>query len=288
MAGPTSARGGGTELENEVPEGPVDRWRPVDGRAGSLLTEGWHSLSQPLPGLRLDGTAIAVPFGTDLGRGSALDPPGALLRFQTEDEQTFAATVEPPPPGHEVGLAAYADPQHHYAALLRMGAAGLEIILRRTADDLTSEAIQPWPATGPVRIEITATPSSYRFAAEGGGLRVEIGRGSARLLSAEACELFVGAHSRPLRLRPAERKRYLHRYCDRLNAAPSKPLAGLNKVVRHFPWTLARPAEAYVERDTSALAGRPRAPRGRATTEGAKGGGIQSCHSSGQPCGRRP
>jgi hypothetical protein len=102
--------------------------------------------------------------------------------------------VEPPAPGREVGLAAYADPQHHYAALLRAGAAGPEIVLRRVVDDLATETAQPWPAAGPVRIELTATPSSYRFAAKGGGIRVEIGEGSARLLSAEACEWFVGVN----------------------------------------------------------------------------------------------
>lgn len=184
---------GGTELDNACARSPDTGGAPW-AAARSLLTKGWHTLSQPLPGLALDGTTIHVPFGADLAGGPALLPPGALLRFQTEEEQAFSAVLPAPAAGQEVGVGVYADRRHHYLALLRTGAGGREIVLRRVVDDMVSEAARPWPGEGPVRIEVTATPSSYRFVAEGDGARVVVGEGSARLLSAEACEWFVGAN----------------------------------------------------------------------------------------------
>jgi hypothetical protein len=91
-------------------------------------------------------------------------------------------------------LAVYSDARHHYLALLRKGDHGQEIILRRVVDDMICETAQPWSGHGPVRIQVLATPLSYLFVAEGSGFRAEIGQGSARLLSAEACEWFVGAN----------------------------------------------------------------------------------------------
>jgi alpha-N-arabinofuranosidase len=190
---PYIGKDGGTELENAWHHSP-DTGGAVCAPEQSLLTEGWHTLSEPLPDLGMAGAAIRVPFGADLAENSTLAPPGALLRFQTEEEQVFAATVSLPEKGQEVGVGVYSDPRHHYLALLRKDDHGQEIVLRRVVDDIICETAQPWLGHEPVRIQVLSTPLSYLFVAEGSGFRAEIGQGSARLLSAEACEWFVGAN----------------------------------------------------------------------------------------------
>jgi alpha-N-arabinofuranosidase len=195
---------GGTELEVALPHSGPETGGVRAGPERSLLTEGWHTLSQPPPGLALDGTGLHVPFGAELADGSALDPPGAVLRFQTEEAQVLAAIAPSPVGGQEVGVGAYSDGRHHYLMLLRIGAGGREVVLRRVVDDLETEAVRPWPGEGPVRMEVRAAPDGYRFAVADGEARedgarddgawVEIGGGSARLLSAQACEWFVGVN----------------------------------------------------------------------------------------------
>jgi hypothetical protein len=116
------------------------------------------------------------------------------MRFQTEEEQLFAATVPSPGPGQEIGLGVFSDARHHYLALLRIGARGRELVLRRVVDDILHEAVQLWPGRDPVRLEVRATPTSYCFTGRRDGAEVALGEGAARLLSAEACEWFVGVN----------------------------------------------------------------------------------------------
>jgi alpha-N-arabinofuranosidase len=184
---------GGTEIANRHPAGPQTGgagW-PV---ARTLWTDGWHSRGPPLAGMALAGDDVLLPCGAGLAEDAAGDPPGALFRFQTEEVQSFAALIPDPPEGHAAGIAVISDPRHHYSLALLRGDGGRVARFRRVIDDLATETTHPLPPEGPVRFRIMATPEAYAFAAEVGGDTIAMGQGSARLMSAEACEWFVGVN----------------------------------------------------------------------------------------------
>jgi alpha-N-arabinofuranosidase len=190
---PVIGNGGTTETRNRHPDSPATggtAW-PV---ARTLWTDGWHTRGQPLPGMALDGDDVLLPCGPPLDGGTAAHPPGALFRFQTEATQTFAATLPDPPPGTEVGIAAISDRRHHYSLALRRQDGGRVAVFRRVIDDLATETLHPLPAGGAVRAGIRATPEAHAFTVTAGGSTIPIGQGSTRLLSAEACEWFVGVN----------------------------------------------------------------------------------------------
>jgi hypothetical protein len=94
----------------------------------------------------------------------------------------------------EVGVAAFADVRHLYSLVIRRRDGCREAVLRRRVDDLSTETTQAPPDAGPLRLEIEASLSSYRFVVLIAAERLEIGAGSTRSLSAEACEWFVGVN----------------------------------------------------------------------------------------------
>jgi alpha-N-arabinofuranosidase len=184
---------GGTEIDSRHTTSPETGGRPWPVLP-TLWTEGWHTRGQPCPGMAMDGADVLLPCGPGLAAGSAEDPPGALFRFQTEETQGFAAGIPDPPAGNEVGIAVLSDTCHHYSLALRRDGQGRVAVFRRVVDDLETETVHPLPAQGAVRFRITATPDSYAFAAEVAGAAFPAGQGRARLLSAEACEWFVGVN----------------------------------------------------------------------------------------------
>lgn len=181
---------GGTELVNHVhrpaPEVISPKaWRPTD-----LMTAGWHWLREP-DLCRMEADDIFISFGGALS--DTAPAPGALFRFQTEECQTFIARLTAVDGDGAAGVGIYSDPTHHYCAMFTAfsGSVGGEIRFTRTVDDLVTTATTSVATSAPLFV-VTATPTHYTFHVVDGDTKIELGRGSARLLSAEACEWFVG------------------------------------------------------------------------------------------------
>ncbi len=183
---------GGTELVTSV-DRPAPKITPTRAQGQTdLLFAGWHWLREPDP-CRADAAGILIPFGG--GLTDTAPAPGALFRFQTEDCQTFMADLTAMNGDGAAGVAVYSDRDHHYCAMFTpfSGLAGGEIRFTRTVDDLVTTTTTSVATSAP-RFVVTATPLHYIFHVVDGDIKVELGRGAARLLSAEACEWFVGAN----------------------------------------------------------------------------------------------
>jgi alpha-N-arabinofuranosidase len=216
---PHIGQDGGTELRVRGAAGPQTGGR-LRSIPRSLWTDGWHTLWQPLPGMATDGEDVLLPTGSTLEEATAYRPPGALFRFQTEEDQLFAATLPDLAIGEEVGVAAFADVRHLYSLVIRLRDGCREAVLRRRVDDLSTETTQALPKEGPLRLEIKASSLSYRFVVLVGDERLEIGAGSARLLSAEACEWFVGVNFALLACGPGSRvQRFQNVSCEAVRDA---------------------------------------------------------------------
>ena len=203
---PYSGEGGGTELQVTLarsPETAAAAWSVP----ATLWSEGWHMLNQSPAGVALEEGGTALPFGADVAEPAA-NPIGALLRFQTEEEQVFTALVPDPAPGCATGVAAYADSTHHFSLLLRREGGRRALCFRRQVDDVVTETRHPLPGEGPVEMAIHADAESYRFIVTQDGATHEIGRGRARILSAEACEWFVGVNFALLAVGPQGTARF--------------------------------------------------------------------------------
>jgi alpha-N-arabinofuranosidase len=166
---PVVGREGTTELSVTV-----DRQLPAAASTpppDSLLTLGWSTVGPPPPGLRLEWhDTIVVP------------PRARVLLPQTEDAQLFEATIPDAAPGG-TGIGVLSDPSHAYTLAVSDDVA----VFARTVDDLTvRERIAVGP--GAHRLAISASAEHYVFTVDG----TEVGRGRARLLSAESAEGFVG------------------------------------------------------------------------------------------------
>jgi len=119
---------------------------------------------------------------------------GALIRPQFEDDQRFTTTIGNVPDGAIAGIAAFADTSHYYALTLEQAADGGQVVaLTKRIDDLTTRVELPAEA-GPVQLVIDGHETAYSFGFRQGGVETDAGRGSARLLSAEVVQWFVGVH----------------------------------------------------------------------------------------------
>lgn len=173
---------GGTELRVEGVSLPIGSTvTAVTAAPDTLWTRGWMTHDRPAEGAR------TIENGIELAAGSALH------RWQTGDDQRFAATVEPAP-GATAGIEVRLDEGHTYAATVSVDVGRRVVRLRRQADDLVAEESVVLPGTGPVRLEIRARADAYTFQALVEGEEVALGAGSARLLSAESAEWFVATH----------------------------------------------------------------------------------------------
>ena len=166
----------------------------------TVWNRGWTTIGRAAPDLDAGqgDDAIRLPLGAHPGAaraGVAPAPVGALLRAQTEDDQTFTATLSHVPTDAAGGIAAFADAAHHYALTLEAAADGSRtIVTTRTVDDLVVREEQAAPGDGPVELRIDAHETRYRFEAVVDGAVIQLGAGAARLLSAEAAQWFVGVH----------------------------------------------------------------------------------------------
>ncbi len=164
----------------------------------TLWTRRWRTVGAAPAGLSATDpdARIVLPAGADpRAAGRASGDVGALLRPQTEDDQAFSATVDVPGPGIAAGIAAYADPTHAYALTVSRGSSGATVVTAtRTVDDMVMETSVAVPGAGPVTLRIEGRETAYALLADAGDGPVEVTRGSARLLSAEACQWFVGVH----------------------------------------------------------------------------------------------
>lgn len=190
---PFIGRDGGTELscviETESPETGGQGYETV----ASLWTTGWHTFA-PSSLDPLSIATVALPMGGPLDHSDPSRPSTALLRFQTEDEQVFSATVRDVVGHGRAGVAVYSSPQHHFVVLAEFKDKATEMTFTRRVDDIISVTHHTLQGEGAVKFTIEATVASYQFYAERGQESVDLGQGSARVHSAEACEWFVGAN----------------------------------------------------------------------------------------------
>lgn len=191
-------RDGATSLEVTAPP-PAPRPGSVGEVPPTLWNAGWRTVGQPAAALspEQDGDRIVLPAGAhpaDIRSGQASEPAGALLRPQTEHDQSFQTTVADQPTGTIAGIAAYADPVHYYALSVEPGCDGRRIaVVTRAVDDLTQRTEHVLPG-GPITLRITSHETHYAFEALSPDGVVDLGTGSARLISAEAAQWFVGVH----------------------------------------------------------------------------------------------
>jgi xylan 1,4-beta-xylosidase len=196
---------GTSELSFEdvaLPEGEGTVSAPVD----TVWTRGWTTWGLPAVGfdpLISPTGSIAVPFGADpVGTVDRTDGFGALFLPQSEHAQLFSATVTAVGPTGRAGVAVWSDATHCYSALLVGAGEGRRIEFRRVVDDLVLESAVPLSGDGPVDLTIESSVGSYLFRADADGQSVEIGAGSARLLSAEGTEWFTAVNFALLSIGP--------------------------------------------------------------------------------------
>ncbi|GAA1960199.1 glycoside hydrolase family 43 protein [Microbacterium deminutum] len=158
----------------------------------SLWLRGWRTLGGPDPRLdpRADDRAIRLPAGADLTARPLL---GALLRAQSEYDQTFESTIESDA-GVIAGVAVYANSTHHYSALVTGHGDERRIRFRRVVDDLSTETWAALPGDHAIRLRITASALEYIFEMQLDDSWLPVGTGGARLLSAEAIEWFTNVN----------------------------------------------------------------------------------------------
>lgn len=112
-----------------------------------------------------------------------------MLLSQPEDEATFIAELlTAAVAGSAAGAGVRSDALHQFSLLVCLDGTDRSVELRRQADDLVTRHSITLPGSGPTRLRIDATAEAYGFYADDH----PIGQGSARLLSAETAEAFVG------------------------------------------------------------------------------------------------
>jgi xylan 1,4-beta-xylosidase len=169
----------------------------------TLWTSGWQSMSPPHADL--DPTSlesIELPFGAGLAESGVGSSLGALFLGQTEDEQVFSARARVVGPGKSAGVACYSDATHYFSATVS-GSSPREITFTRVVDDVvTNSSMTLDNDEEAVTFTIECSETEYRFFV-GTPDRREVGRGSARLLSAETAEDFVGVRFALVALGPS-------------------------------------------------------------------------------------
>jgi xylan 1,4-beta-xylosidase len=194
--------GNGTiELEMTAPNLPTATWEPdpvrddfTDGSLasywnslGNLPAECW-SLSERQGWLRLNGTALTLD-----DRGS----PAFIGRRQQHFACKAATMVElsSTGEGHEAGLTAYMDRDHHYEIALCYEDSAYQIILRRRIGDLAAVVAKHSISSNKVSLQIQAYPDHYDFAYTlDGNESTLIGSGQTRYLSSEVAGGFTGVY----------------------------------------------------------------------------------------------
>lgn len=189
---------GTTELSVDDVTLPIAGETRAAAEQDSLWLRGWTTWGLPPTGLdpaiRTTGSLV-MPWGADpIAPVDRTDGFGALLLPQTEHAQLFSATVSSVDPGGRAGVAVWSDASHAYSAMVSGAGDQRRIGFRRVVDDIVLETEVPLPGDAPVTFTIESSVSSYVFRAEADGGSVDVGAGSARLLSAEATEWFTAVN----------------------------------------------------------------------------------------------
>ncbi|MDL4821828.1 glycoside hydrolase family 43 protein [Actinomadura opuntiae] len=161
----------------------------------TIWAAGWTTQGLPVEGLTGGQGDFTLPFARPLDSDDRSSGIGAVFLPQQEDAAGFTATLQAAPgTPAEAGIAVHSSPHHYYALLVTTGpGGGRETVLRRRVDDMITESRAPLPGTGSVGLSITATAETYTLhVAEADRPPRVVGSGSARLLSAETAEAFVG------------------------------------------------------------------------------------------------
>jgi alpha-N-arabinofuranosidase len=197
---PVIGNGGSIELLMDSPR-PLPSYQDSTVRQpGTVWAAGWCTVGLADEGVAGDPAAgeFTVPYGRPFDAQDRASGIGALLKPQQEDDATFTAVLDQAPAGPaEAGIAVHSTHLHHYSLLATTGAdGGTEAVLRRRVDDMVTEHRVALPdGDGAVRLRIEADVAHYTFsAARADGPWLPLGTASARLLSAETTEAFVGCH----------------------------------------------------------------------------------------------
>ncbi len=194
------ARGDGTtdlEVAAQQPD-PAPGCRQLDVQ-DTLWNRGWKTIGAAPEGLdpTCPDSAIGLPCSADpleYKAGVLGGTCGALIRPQFEDDQSFTAIVAELADGVVAGIAAFADTSHYYALTCEKAADGsLVVALTKRIDDLMTRT-ELSAAPGSVQLVVDGHETHYTFAFRQGEAERVVGRGSARLISAETAQWFVGVH----------------------------------------------------------------------------------------------
>ncbi|WP_430645511.1 glycoside hydrolase family 43 protein [Agromyces sp. GXS1127] len=189
---PVIGRDGTVELiqEHSAPLPAPATPRPTSAPT-SWIEYGWKTVGPSPDGISATEASVTLPRGPALGEPRQ----GALLLAQTEDSQTFEATLASAD-FDGAGVGVYSDDAHFFRLTLRRGRdSTIETTFARRVDDMHTVDHRVLPHADSITLRIVATADYYRFeAVPGGQAPVAIGQGRARLLSAEAAEWFVGVH----------------------------------------------------------------------------------------------
>lgn len=192
---------GRVNLETEAPCLPPHPWPelpPRDDFDAPALGLEWNFVRNPDPGcwsltgrkgwLRLRGLAADV---------SSAAPAALVMRRQTEHVCRFEVLLdfEPQRDGEEAGLTVRMNDEHHYDLALRREAGQRWIVLTKRIGDMTAVPIRHPAETGPVKLAVSADPTTYAFAwARADGAFTAIGSGRVRYLSTEVAGGFTGVY----------------------------------------------------------------------------------------------
>lgn len=196
--------------------------------ANTLWYRGWRTIGAAPTGLDADAADAAIdlpagPHPADAKAAVAPAPCGALLRAQTEDDQSFRARLLEQPDALTAGIAAFVDARHWYGLTVGRDADGVRrVTLTRTVDDLVAFTSAAVP-DGPVELAIDGHETEYRFHARCSGQDLDLGAGSARLLSAETAQWFVGVHWTLLAIGEAGSGAAKFREVEVVNTEPGPP-----------------------------------------------------------------
>jgi xylan 1,4-beta-xylosidase len=189
---PVIGNGGTLELEMQLDRPLPGSRQPREG----IKESGWRSIGTSSEALSLTASgSYEVSFGQALAQDLKEDPVGAALVAQTEDSQSFSVTVDAPPPGCAAGVGVYSDRLHHYVAQIVTTDEGDALVrFSRSVDDLHTVEERRISVQPRYSLSILAGENEYAFGLSIGDRSESVGSGSARLLSAEVAEWFIGTY----------------------------------------------------------------------------------------------
>ncbi len=166
------------EIDMDVPALPPAPVEPPATRVAFDAPElglEWNTFRNPLPrAVRLDDPPGVL---TLRARGTSLDDPDATMIARRQQHPRCLARCAlrdaDDAQAGEAGLTAFMDPRHHSEIFVRWGAAGREVVVRRTVGTLAAEVAREAIGPGDVELFVRAEPRWYRFGYAVGDRRCE-------------------------------------------------------------------------------------------------------------------